>query len=163
MTSAPARPEEPRARTALGVGSVRGIPIRLHWTLLLALPFFAWLMATAYFGTDPAGWAWGAALAVALFASVTVHELAHSLVALRRGVRIREILLMPIGGVSVMETPAREPRAELAITIAGPLSSLLLGAAALVAALALGVPIGLPRDVPRAPAFLLLVGYLNLT
>lgn len=148
---------------ALTVARVRGIPIRIHWTLVLALPLFAWLMANAYFGgTTATGWLWGAALAAGLFLSVTIHELAHSLVALRRGVPIREIILLPIGGASIIEEPSRDPRVEFAIAIVGPLASLGLGALLLAAALLLRIPIAVPSTLPAPAAFLLSAAFLNI-
>jgi Zn-dependent protease/CBS domain-containing protein len=111
--------------------TVRGITIRVHWLLIVMLPLFAWVMAADYFGAGAVPTATqlglGAALAVVLFASVSLHELAHSLVATSRGVVVREIVLLPIGGVSELEGRPRSSRDELAIAAAGPLSSLLLG------------------------------------
>jgi Zn-dependent protease len=142
---------------------LRGIPIRAHWTLALGLPFFAWIMASEYFGTTSEGWAWGAALAVALFVSVTLHELAHSLVALRLGTSIREIILLPIGGASVMTTPPREPKSEFLIAGVGPLASLALGVVLLGSAAVAGIPWTSPSNVPHAQGFVLAAGYLNAT
>lgn len=155
-------PSEAFAGGALTFARVRGIPIRAHWTLALGLPFFAWLMAVQYFGTSPEGWAWGALLALVLFASVTAHELAHSFLAMRLGTRVREIILLPIGGASVMATPLREPRAEAAVSAVGPLASLLLGGAFLGGASLAGVPLTTPASVPPPQGFALAAGYLNL-
>lgn len=120
------------ARSGFLLFRVRGIAVRAHWLLLVALPFFAYMMAVAYFARDgvvtAAALGLGGVLAMALFASVTVHELAHSFVALRYGVRVRGILLLPIGGVSELGSAPKGGREEFAIAIAGPLSSLALGA-----------------------------------
>lgn len=148
---------------ALTLVRFRGVPIRAHWTLLLALPFFAWVMTTQYFGITPEGWTWGFALAITLFASVTVHEVAHSLVALRRGVEIREIILLPIGGASIMTTPSHDPKTEFLIAGVGPLVSLILGAGLLGAAIVLGIPLTTPASVPPAEGFVLAAGYLNVS
>ena len=81
---------------AVRVGSVAGIPVKIHWSFLIALPLLALLfaenVATAarVVGADPrslsgAPWLWGLGLTLALFLSVLVHELAHALYARRRG------------------------------------------------------------------------------
>ena len=60
---------------------------------------------------------------IAVFFFVTIHELCHSLVAKRFGIPVREIMLLPIGGVSKMEKAPEKPREELLISLAGPLSN----------------------------------------
>jgi len=151
---------------ALQIGKVRGIPIRLHWTFLLVLPFFAVLMGSSYFTPTPGrldqldgpALGWGAALAVTLFACVTLHELSHSLVALRYGIKVRSITLLPIGGVSQMEEMPKEPRREFLVSLAGPLTNFVLAAPIL----AWGYLGGVPDIAPRFGDFVRLVGSLNL-
>lgn len=120
------------------IGTIRGIPIRLHVTFLLVLPFlgvsFGRVISEAAraAGVPPerlAGpaWAWGILVAVALFASVLVHELAHSLYAIRKGGRVRDITLLVIGGVSQISEPPRTARQEAMMAFVGPLTSLVLG------------------------------------
>jgi Zn-dependent protease len=101
---------------------VGGIPIRVHWSFgLLVLLFVA---ATAGSG---AGAVVGALIwLVLLFGSVVFHELAHSLVARRRGIAVRDIVLLPIGGVSEIPELDRTPADEFAISVAGPASSVVL-------------------------------------
>ncbi len=100
-----------------------GIPLRLHWTLIVFLPFIALRMA-AGMGISSALWGWVAAFG--LFASVALHELGHSLVARGRGYPVRDIVLTPIGGVAFLASAPRRPNDELVIAIAGPLVSLAL-------------------------------------
>ncbi|UQA62439.1 site-2 protease family protein [Polyangium aurulentum] len=112
---------------------IRGIPVRLHITLLLFLPYAAFV-ASAQFraiaravGLDLGEIrlpliAWGAILAVGLFVSILLHELAHCAVALQNGVGVRSITLMMLGGVSRMEKDVRPDR-EAWMAFAGPLSS----------------------------------------
>ncbi|MHB8633651.1 MAG: site-2 protease family protein, partial [Thermoplasmatota archaeon] len=135
-----AEPAPPKAWTsgAVTILRVRGIPIRVHWLLLASLPFFAWIMAQGDFtpANKPVtsqGLFWGFLLAVVLFVSVTLHELAHSLVALRFGMKVRSITLLPIGGVSQMESPMRDPRREFLVSAAGPLTNVVLAVPLLVA------------------------------
>ena len=100
--------------------------------------------------------------AVLLYASVLVHELCHTVVALRFGLPVRKISLYLLGGVSEIEKPAPTPEKEAAIAVAGPVASLLL------AAVAYGLSKTLEADtvalvLAQALAFTnLLVGIFNL-
>jgi len=93
-----------------------GIPIRMHWTFLAFFPFLVWYVSSS----QEQSLLWGTILYVLLFACVVLHELAHSLVARRFGLKVREIVLLPIGGVASMERIPEEPGREAAIAIAGP-------------------------------------------
>lgn len=147
---------------SVGVGSVRGIPLQLHWSFLLVLPVFAWLMAQAYFA--PAGqldtwsWVWGSLLAVGLFASVMLHELAHSLTALREGIGVRHITLLPIGGVSAFRELPEDPGSEFRITFVGPLTNFVIG----LPILALALTVTIPDILPRFSSFVFWFGAINV-
>jgi Zn-dependent protease/predicted transcriptional regulator len=110
---------------SLTLGSVRGIRLKLHLTFVLLL---AW--AAYYWGLDAGqgllGALFGIALTVLLFGCIVLHELVHSLVALQYGVRVREIELSPIGGVSKMESMPEEPYQEFVMALSGPLVNLLI-------------------------------------
>ena len=99
---------------SLKFGSILGIPIELHITFLLLLLIFS------IFGFIPL------LVIVLLFASVLVHELAHSLVGRHYGAKIKKITLLPIGGVSQMEAIPKGH--EFAIAVIGPITSIALGA-----------------------------------
>jgi Zn-dependent protease/CBS domain-containing protein len=120
---------------SLRLGRIAGIPVQIHFSFLLALPFLAYLFAQQFvaaarlvgvpeerIGGDR--FVWGLAVALALFASVLLHELAHSLYALRTGSRVSAITLLMIGGVSQIEDPPRRPRDEALMAFLGPLTSL---------------------------------------
>jgi Zn-dependent protease len=120
------------------IGSVRGIPIRIHFTFLLVLPLLAFAFSRVF--SDAARLAevppgrltgspllWGFGIAVALFVSVLLHELAHSLYALKRGGKVRDITLMMVGGVSQISEMPREPKHEAMMAFVGPLASLVIG------------------------------------
>jgi Zn-dependent protease len=119
------------------IGSIRGIPIRIHFTFLLILPLLAFAFSRAFreaarVAEVPANelgspLLWGLGLALALFLSVLLHELAHSLYALRKGGQVRDITLMMVGGVSQISEMPREPRHEAIMAFAGPLTSIVLG------------------------------------
>jgi Zn-dependent protease/predicted transcriptional regulator len=126
-------------RAAFRIATLRGIPIRVHFTFLLILPFLAWLFGQAFRNAADAAdipperlmgspLLWGLGLAVALFLSVLVHELAHSFYALRQGGQVSDITLMMIGGVSRITRMPDGPRHEALMAFAGPATSLGLGA-----------------------------------
>jgi Zn-dependent protease len=110
---------------AWSIGRMAGIPVRLHGSLLLFLPLLAWSFVPP--GTGWVGVAWGCVYAVALFASIVLHELGHSLVARRQGSVILDILLLPIGGMARIVGMSPRPRDEFAVAAAGPAVSLVLG------------------------------------
>lgn len=105
------------------IGHVFGIPVRAHFTLVLLLPFMALNVATALGGIS---FIWGLLAVLGLFLSVAIHELGHSVVALQKGVRVLEILLLPIGGLAQLEHMPKNARDEMHIAVAGPITSLLL-------------------------------------
>jgi len=114
----------------LKVGEIWGIPITLHASWLLVFGLVTWSLAAAYFPTEYPGWTraayWlaGALTSIAFFASVLVHELGHSWVALRNGIPIRGITLFVFGGVAQISREPASPGVELRIALAGPATSL---------------------------------------
>jgi Zn-dependent protease/predicted transcriptional regulator len=129
------------------VATVRGIPIRIHITFLLVLPLLAFGFGRAFqeaarlAGIAPGElrgnpYVWGLGIALALFLSVLVHELAHSLYALRKGGRVRDITLLMIGGVSQISEQPREARHEAVMALVGPVTSLLIGGVLYILSLA---------------------------
>jgi Zn-dependent protease len=98
-----------------------GVPVRLHFTFVLLLVFLVFIGV----GERQSG-ASTVLYVLALFASVLLHELAHTLVARHYGIGTIEIVMFPIGGVS---RPERPPKAseELWIALAGPLANLVIG------------------------------------
>jgi stage IV sporulation protein FB len=102
---------------------VMGIPVRVHITLIILLPFLAmqfapWFEASAFF--------FGLLCAAGVFVCVALHELGHSWVAIRKGCRVREIMLLPIGGVAKMSNVPSRPKDEFLVAIAGPATSAVL-------------------------------------
>jgi len=105
------------------IARIRGIPIRVHFTLLLLLPVIALQLAGS---GGWIAWGWGLLAALCLFLSVALHELGHSFVSLAKGCPVLDILLLPIGGVAQMARLPERPRDEFQIALAGPLVSLAL-------------------------------------
>jgi Zn-dependent protease len=129
---------------------VRGIPVRVHLSLLLFLPYLAFVATRQYrwlagvLGVGPEelrvpAWAWGGVLAVGTFVAVLAHELAHCWVALANGARVRSISLMMLGGVSTVEGEL-PPAKEAWMAFAGPLASLVIAAACFAAHRLLPLP-----------------------
>jgi stage IV sporulation protein FB len=111
---------------SISLGRVFGVPIRLHFTFLLLLVF----LLVNGIGNKQSGPA-TAVYILALFASVLLHEIGHTLVARHYGIKTLEIVMFPIGGVS---RPERMPtgRQELWISLAGPLVNALIAGALIV-------------------------------
>ena len=112
---------------------IAGIDIGIHYSWILIFVLVATSLAL-FFGQvsldQPIGtamqWIAGVLASLLLFASVLVHELAHSLVARARGIPVRSITLFIFGGVSNLEQEAEKPGAEFAMAIVGPGTSLVL-------------------------------------
>ncbi len=115
------------------IAHVAGINIRVHVTFFLILALGALQWGGRSGGLD--GALFGVVLMVLLFTCVTLHELGHSIVANRLGVPVREIILLPLGGVAVMNKHPEKPIHEFLIAIAGPLVNVVLAAL-------LAIPIG---------------------
>lgn len=124
----------PRAAGRVTIARIWGIPISVHVSWLLVFALVASSLAAGYFPERQPGWGaptrWvlGALTSLAFFASVLVHELGHSRVALRYGIPIRGITLFVFGGVAQIGREPDSPGAEFRIAIAGPLTSLALAA-----------------------------------
>jgi Zn-dependent protease/CBS domain-containing protein len=98
-----------------------GVPVRLHFTFVLLIIF----LVVTDLGHQSS---WTFALFIGgLFSSVLLHETAHAMVASGFGVRMTEIVMFPIGGVSRMAR-LLSPSEELWISLVGPAMNLLLAA-----------------------------------
>lgn len=125
---------------SIPIGRVFGIPLRLHWTFFLLIPFVAAVDWSAGTRSVLLGLMWIAAL----FSFVVAHEVAHCVVARRRGARVLGIVLFPLGGLSQLAAIPKAPDDELAVAIAGPMFSLAMGALLLAAGLLLGARVWPP-------------------
>ena len=140
---------------AFQIAKVRGIPIRVHFTLLIVLPVFGYNFAEE-FSAHPLSW--GMLAAITLFISVALHELGHSFVALAKGFPVRDILLLPFGGIASLARIPERPRDEFWVAIAGPLVSLALFGALF----GLGIGGALLGSTELA-GFCVLLGWINLS
>ncbi|HEY5621355.1 MAG TPA: M50 family metallopeptidase, partial [Pontiella sp.] len=103
---------------ALSIGSVLGIPIRLHISLLIAV-----ILLSLFSGANLLA---VIILAVGIFGSVALHELGHSVVARAKGAYIHEIVLYPFGGAAKISNIPKRPMDEIMVALAGPAVSLML-------------------------------------
>jgi len=148
-------------RGSIGLGRIIGIPIRLHASWFLIALLITWSLAVGYFPQANPGWSsltyWlvSASAALLFFASVLLHELGHSVLALREGVPVKSITLFIFGGVAEIGREPPTAGAEFRIAIAGPLTS--LGLAAIFGGLG-----ALLADYATVAAPLAYLGWINL-
>lgn len=147
-------------RASITVGKIIGIPVGIHTSWFLIVALIAWSLASGYFPQEYPGWPtatyWivGAITTVLFFASVLVHELGHSVLALRENVPVRGITLFIFGGVAQIGREPSTAGAEFRIALAGPITSLIL------AGLFAGLGLVIANPVLAAPAVYL--GRINL-
>jgi len=114
------------------IGRIAGITISVHYTWFFILILISWSLAQGLFPSTYPGWStteyWITSIiaALLLFASVLVHELAHSLVAKSKNIPVNSITLFLFGGVSNLEKEPETSGAEFIMAFVGPLSSLIL-------------------------------------
>ncbi|MBM3293681.1 MAG: CBS domain-containing protein [Candidatus Aminicenantes bacterium] len=121
---------------------ILGIEVKVHLTFVLILIWAAYRWGVAM-RLGPVGAVYGMIVILLLFACVTVHEFAHSLTAMRFGVKVRGITLLPIGGVAQMEEMPKKPKEELIMSLAGPLTNFAIAGLLLLAAVPLHLRAGL--------------------
>jgi len=138
------------------LGRVFGIDIKMHLTFLLILVWGAFM----YGGS--AGPLYGVIVTLSLFALVLLHELGHSLAAMMYGIPVRDITLLPIGGVARLERMPEKPVQELVVALAGPAVNVVLAAVLLpvVAALSLGQSMTFSLNMLTEPGLLGLLAFL---
>lgn len=103
-------PTQAASPWSVRLATVRGIPIRIHFSFLLLL---VWIAVVSRWQAQ------AVVNIVALFGCVLLHELGHALTAQRYGIRIKDITLYPIGGVAML-VDRPKPKQEFWITLAGP-------------------------------------------
>lgn len=113
-----------------------GIPVFLHWTFGLIFIYILYHSQSEGLGTAETIWLTG--LFMALFLCVLLHEFGHAIAARKYGVKTRDIVLMPIGGVARLEKMPEKPIQEFVVAIAGPAVNVVI-ATILFTAMNLGV------------------------
>jgi Zn-dependent protease len=119
-------------RHNISLGRILGIPIALDFSWFVVFALLTWMLASSYYPGEFKDWSpllyWfmGAVTAIMLFASVLLHELGHSVVALWYKIPVRSITLFLFGGVAQIGAEPPSAVAEFLIAVAGPLVSLTL-------------------------------------
>jgi Zn-dependent protease/CBS domain-containing protein len=115
---------------SISAGRFFGVEFRIHLTFFFLLLF---VILTEFKEHGAIGATQGLLLVAIIFGSVILHEMGHASVAARYGVPVRGIMLLPIGGITLMDPQdhmdsVKNPARETWIAIAGPLVNLLLAA-----------------------------------
>jgi len=163
---------------SIRIGRLFGIPILLHYTFLLVIPLFAWIIGSQIVETTDLlndvfrvtvdttlitgtymPYILGTVIALGLFFGVLIHELAHSIVARKKGLKMQSITLLMFGGIAQMDEGVPDPRVELPMALAGPGMSLIFGL--VCCGLVFAVPV--MTNVPATAGVLIFVfGYLGI-
>jgi Zn-dependent protease/predicted transcriptional regulator len=144
----------------LSIGRFGGVEVRLNWSLLAVVALIVWSLSEGVFPSQNPDLSHNTYLAMAVvasllfLASIALHELGHSWVALREGIEVDSITLWLFGGVSELKGRFASPGAEFRVAVSGPLVSIVLGVLFMLIAV-----VGLPSEVDGVAAWL---GYINL-
>ncbi len=142
-------------KQSLKICRVFGIEVSVHFSLFFILVFLIYVL---YINPPPFGFAnlnplqrllFSVITAVLVFVCILIHEIGHSLVAMRFGARVRGIVLFIFGGIALIDRIPREPKKEFLMALAGPLASLLIALICFIA-------------TPINRQFFFLLGYFNL-
>lgn len=151
-------------RTDMRLGSIAGISININVSWLIIVVLLTASLAMGWFPATVKGlpgwlyWATAVITALLFFASVLAHELAHSMVARRRGLPVKSITLFVFGGVSNIEREPQSAGVEFQMAFVGPLASLAIGGATMLVAIA-AAALGWP---PLLVAVFVYMGWANL-
>lgn len=130
------------------LGRIRGIELRLHWSLGIIVVLLAWSLAEVVLPEMRPGylaleyWVAGVVSAIALFASLLAHELGHSVAAEREGITVSRIHLWLFGGIAQLDKAPTTPNAAMRVAVMGPGVSLFLGLSGLAVSSLLGGLVG---------------------
>jgi len=114
---------------SLQIFTIKKIPIKLHFTLIIVFFLISWTLATGFMPHyypnlyTSQYWIMGIIGAIVLFVSILLHELSHSLLSIRYGIQVNQIILFIFGGISDIKDETKEFKKEFKIALVGPLTS----------------------------------------
>lgn len=142
------------------IGRLFKIDIYVDSSWFLIFILFTWVLSTTYYPERFPEWStlqmWtlGTLTCLLLFASVLFHELAHSLVAIQQGEKVRRITLFILGGMAEISGEPKEPIKEFTMALAGPFASVILSVAFLLTSFGLH---GVSRPLSAAAFYLCMI------
>ena len=122
-----------RTENSLNLFKIYGIQVAIHHTWIIVFLLVAWSLSKGYYPhkilnlEDTTYWVMGGVSSFLLFACVLLHELSHSIVAIKNGMKIKSITLFIFGGVAHIEGEPNKALIEFKIAIADPVCSIALG------------------------------------
>jgi Zn-dependent protease/CBS domain-containing protein len=119
------------------IGRIAGIDVYMHVTFLLLILFVLFVYWAK--GHNLATTLTGIVFVLIIFGCIVLHELGHALTARRYGVRTRDIILLPIGGVARLERMPEKPGEELRVALAGPVVNVVIAGVLFAVLAALGI------------------------
>lgn len=117
---------------SINIGRIFGIQISINYSWFIVFGLVAWSLSSGYFPafypekSVISYWAMGIVSSLLLFLSVLLHELSHTIVANKSGLRVNRISLFIFGGVAHLNEEPQNPYVELKVAIAGPICSVVL-------------------------------------
>lgn len=111
-------------RGAFRILTIRGINIFIHWTFLFLIGWI--VLVNARLGNNVTELGWSLLFIIAVFACIVLHELGHALMASRYGIKAKNVVLLPIGGIASIEKFPENPKQELMISLAGPMVNIVI-------------------------------------
>jgi len=117
-------------RRSIHIGKILGIPIDINYSWFIIFGLITWTLAMGYFPSvlpheeGIVYWLMAIISAVFLFASLLLHELSHSFIAIKNSIPIKGITLFVFGGIAHISEEPKDPGTELKMAIAGPICSI---------------------------------------
>jgi Zn-dependent protease/CBS domain-containing protein len=119
---------------SISAGRIFGVEVRIHLSFVFLLVFVLLTDSASPATMNPSR---GLALVGIIFACVILHELGHAIVGRREGLPAKAIILLPIGGITVLDETqqALDPQSQtwkrdIRIALAGPAVNLAIAAVA---------------------------------
>ena len=153
-------------RSNIKLGKISGIEIGLHYSWFIIAALIVFSLGEHFHRVNP-NWStnqvWVAAVITGalFFLTLLLHELAHSLVAQSRGLKVTGITLFALGGVSQFQDDVTDSKTEFWVAIAGPITSLMIGFFCLGIAMGLGWQRS-TEPTTAATGILVWLGYINI-